>query len=139
FKAPRSGDWAAVRFQKYRFLELDKAPASRLLASFDDGAVAVAERRVGTGRVIAMTTSLDRSWTDLPTKPVYLPLIHALVKYLGRYEQIANWRTVGEVVDLGAKSKQDRSVVTPSNERRTMSTNDPGTLELSEQGIYEIR
>ena len=143
FKAPRSGDWAAVRFQKYRFLDLEKAPANRLLASFDDGGVALAERRVGTGRVIVMTTSIggsdNSSWNDLPKKPVYLPLVHALVKYLGRYEQTANWRTVGEVVDLGAKTKQDRSIVTPSNERRTMRTNDPGTLELSEQGIYEIR
>jgi hypothetical protein len=61
------------------------------------------------------------------------------VTYLGKYEQTAAWRTVGDVIDLAARSKQDRSVVTPSNERRTMRTNDPGTLELNEQGIYEIR
>src|SRR5207237_1842964 len=45
------------------------------------------------------------------------------------------------VVDLSAvlKSRADRVVMTPANERQTMRANDPGLLELNEQGIYEIR
>ena len=141
FKPTRSGDWSAVRFQKYRFLELEKGPSNRLLASFDDGAPFAAEKRIGTGRVIVMTSPMyDETWNDLHKKGgVFLPLIHRTVSYLGRYEQAADWRIVGDTVDLAAKSKQDRAIVTPSNERRTMRSNDPGTLELSEQGIYEIR
>jgi hypothetical protein len=101
--------------------------------------VAAAEKRVGAGRVIALTTTLDDTWNDLPKKPVYLPLVHQLMKHLARYEQPLAWHTVGDVVDVSARSKADRAILTPSNERRTMRTNDPGVLELSEQGIYEIR
>jgi hypothetical protein len=137
FRAPRSGDFSAPRFRRYRALQL--GPNDRPLAKYDDGAVAAAERRLGTGRVIAWTSTLDESWNDLAKKPVYLPLVHQIIKYLARYEQPAAWRTVGDVVDLAAKSKADRAIVTPSNERRTMHTNDPGLLELNEQGIYEIR
>jgi hypothetical protein len=137
FKAPRNGTFSSARVHHYRVLQ--PGPEDRVLARYDDGAVALAERRVGTGRVIALTTSLDRSWNDLPSQAVYLPLVHQLMKYLSRYEQGAAWRTVGESVNLGAKSKADRSIVTPSNDRRTMRTNDPGVLELNEQGIYEIR
>ena len=63
FKAPRSGDFSAAHVFRYR--ALDAGPGDRVLARYDDGAVAAAERRVGAGRVIAWTTTLDDSWTDL--------------------------------------------------------------------------
>ncbi len=101
FKAPRSGDFSAARVLRYR--ALDVTPRERVLARFDDGTAAAAERRVGNGRVIVFGTSLDDSWNDLALKPVYLPLVHQLTKYLARYEAAAvSWQTVGQVVDLSA-------------------------------------
>ena len=112
-----------------------------MLARFDDGAVAAAERRVGTGRVIAWSTTLDNSWNSFALKPVYLPFVHQIVRYLARYEQPASWRTVGQVVDLSTllKSRADRVVVTPADERIRIPSSEPGLLELNEQGTYEIR
>jgi hypothetical protein len=112
-----------------------------VLARFDDGGVAAVEKRIGTGRVIAWTTSLNDDWSDLALKPVFLPLVHQLTRYLGQYEQTSAWSTVGQVVDLSVllKNKTDRVVVTPSGERRQMSATDPAILELAEHGVYEIR
>ena len=139
FKAPRSGDFSAVRVLRYR--ALDPGPEDRVLARYDDGTVAAAEKRIGTGRVIAWTTALDDSWSDLAKKPVYLPLVHQLVKYLARYEQPKSWNTVGDVVDLSAllKSRAERVVITPSGERIRIPSTLPGLLELTEQGVYEVR
>ncbi len=139
FKAPRSGDFSAVRVLRYRSLEV--APTDRVIARFDDGVPAAAERRVGNGRVIVFGTSLDDSWSDLVIKPVYLPLVHQVVKYLARYEPPAAWQTVGQVVDLSVllKSRAARVVITPGGERVNVAATDPGLLELSEQGVYEIR
>jgi hypothetical protein len=139
FKAPRSGDFSAARVLRYRAIEA--APDARVLARFDDGAIAAVEKRIGSGRVIAWTTSLDDSWNDFVVRPVYLPLVQQMVKYLGRYEQSAAWVTVGQVIDAGAvlKTKTDRVIVTPAGQRTTMRADDPGVLELSEQGFYEIR
>ena len=108
-----------------------------MLARFDDGAVAAAERKVGPGRVIVWTSTLDDSWSDLPRKPVYLPLVHQLVKYLAQYEEPRSWQTVGQVVDVSAltKARANWVVVTPSGERVTST----GPLELDEQGVYEVR
>jgi len=139
FKAPRSGDFSAARIFRYRSLEM--GPTDRVLARFDDGAVAGAERKVGAGRVIVWTSTLDDSWNDLALKPVFLPLVHQLVKYLAQYDQPASWFTVGQVLDLSARSKSraERVVVTPSGQRVTQAAGGSGLLELNEQGVYEVR
>jgi hypothetical protein len=141
FKAPRSGDFSAAHFFEYRAIE--PAPADRVLARYDDGAVAAVERKVGTGRIIAWTSTLDDTWTDVAVKPVFLPLVHQLVRYLARYEQNASWMTVGQVLDLNARGRgRDRIVVTPSGERLAPGAageNVVGLVELTEQGIYSRR
>ena len=139
FKAPRSGDFSAAHVFRYRALET--APDARVLARFDDGAVAAAERRSGEGRVIVWTSTLDDSWSDLVLKPVYLPLVHQLVRYLAHYEQPVSWLTVGQVLDLSAlpRPRGDRVVVAPSGQRITQAAGAPGLLELHEHGIYEVR
>jgi hypothetical protein len=139
FKAPRSGDFSAPRVLRYRAIET--AAPDRVLARYDDGAVASAERRIGNGLVIVWNTTLDRSWNDFARTPIYLPLVHQLTKYLARYEPGTAWRTVGDVVDLSAAlhGRAERVVVTPSNERRTIPAAEQGIIELNEQGLYEIR
>ena len=107
--------------------------------------VAAAEQRVGLGRVIAWNTTLDDSWSDLAKKPVFLPLVHQLTRYLARYEEPAAWRTVGQALDLTSGSilvggRRDRVALTPSGRRLTLSTGSgPEFLELDEQGFYELR
>ncbi len=96
---------------------------------------------MGAGRVIVLTTTLDDSWNDLELKPVYLPLVHQLVRYISQYEQNSAWATVGQVVDLATllKSKTDRVVITPGGERRTIGADEPSILELTEHGSYQVR
>jgi hypothetical protein len=141
FRAPRSGDFSAGHIFRYRTLQPE--PTDRVLARYDDGAVAAVERKIGAGRVIAWTTTLDDTWTDLAVKPIFLPLVQQLVRYLAHYEPATSWVTVGQVLDLNARAK-DRAghiVVTPAGERVTMSATgqNQGLLELSQQGVYEVR
>jgi hypothetical protein len=142
FKAPRSGDFSAAHVFKYRALE--PGPTDRVIARFDDGAVAAAERKIGNGRVVVWTSTLDDSWTDIAVKPIFLPLVHQLVRYLAHYEPATSWYTVGQVLDLSAraKSRADRIVVTPKGERITQAgagEGNGGLIELNEQGVYEVR
>src|SRR5262249_49256018 len=69
FKAPRSGDFSAAHFFRYRALQT--TPGDRVLARYDDGAVAGAEKKVGAGRVILWTSTLDDTWTDIGLKPIF--------------------------------------------------------------------
>jgi aerotolerance regulator-like protein/VWA domain-containing protein len=142
FKAPRSGDFSAAHFFEYRAVE--PAATDRIIARFDDGGAAAVERKVGAGRVILWTSTLDDTWTDVAVKPVFLPLVHQLVRYLAQYEPPASWFTVGQVLDLNARTRgrAERLVVTPSGARLTpaaASQNVKGLVELTEQGFYELR
>ena len=142
FKAPRSGDFSAAHIFRYRALQPN--PDDRVIARFDDGAVAALEKKVGAGRVIVWTSPLDDTFTDIAVKPIFLPLVHQLARYVAHYEPATSWYTVGQVLDLTAraKSRSDRIVVTPAGERQnriSAGEGAEGLLELNEQGIYEVR
>jgi hypothetical protein len=141
FRAPRTGDFAAARFYGYR--AVTASPGSQVLARYDDGAPALLERRSGNGRVLMWTSSIDTFWNDLAVRPVYLPLMHRLLRYLGDYNEPAPWRTVGEVVDAPvvakARTASNRVALTPSGQRVSLDGEGPEVLELTEQGFYEIR
>jgi hypothetical protein len=140
-----SGRSGTLGYLEYRTVE--PAPADRVLARYEDGAVAAVERKVGAGRVIVWTSTLDDTWTDIAVKPIFLPLVQQLARHLAHYEQPQSWFTVGQVLDLNARgrNKPDRVIVTPSGQRISLGVSgegmpsDSGVLELNEQGIYEIR
>jgi hypothetical protein len=143
FRAPRTGDFSAAKFYGYRAVTTGEGV--QILARFDDGGAALLERRVGNGRVLMWTSTVDLHWNDLAVKPVFLPFLHRTVRYLAGYREPQPWRTVGDVVEPSAsapgRSAQDvaRVVLTPAGERVTLDEEGPDVLELAEQGFYEVR
>lgn len=157
FKAPRSGNLTTARFFRYRAITMkpdaadknkQQAPTQRVIARFDDGAVAMAERTIGSGHVILWASTLDNYWNDLAhSRPVYLPFVHQVVRHLATYEEPANWFTVGGVVDpghllkasgFGLQAGTGALVLTPSA-RRIEQSGEPTPVQLEEAGFYEIR
>ncbi len=146
FRSPRSGDLTAARIFRYRAL----ASPPRVLARFDDGGVAVAERKVERGTVIAWTTTFDGYWNDLPLKPVFVPLVHQAMRHLGRYVEPRPWYSVGDTYDpadapptvAGARRAAGGAftVLAPSG-RTVEPLTGAGTrvVPLTEAGFYEIR
>ncbi len=138
FRAPRSGDFSAARF--YGYHALAARPDAAVLARFDDGTPALAERRLGTGRVLAWTSTLDLDWSDLPLKPVFLPFVHQVVRHVAAYREQPTSLTVGQVMDLsGRAADRERVALAPGGRRVPIPSGQAGLLELTEQGFYEIR
>ena len=141
FRAPRSGDFSSIPVYGYR--NLTATPGSQVLARFDAGTPAVLERTVGRGRVMLWGSTLDVSWSDLPTKPVFLPFIHQAVRHLAGYTEPEPWLTVGQVLNASAVTARgpaaQRVVLTPSGRRLPLDDEGTDVLELTEQGFYEIR
>lgn len=145
FRAARTGDFSSARFYSYRSVVPVKD--AQIVARFDDGAPALLERRVGNGRVLMWTSSLDLQWNDLPLKSVYLPFVHRMATTLAAYRNKPSWLTVGEVLEPArpaavpgaTRAASPRVVLTPSGQRVALDGEGPDVLELAEQGFYEIR
>jgi len=155
FAGPRSGDFTGARF--YRSRSLEPSDSAAVLARFDDGSVALAELRVGRGKVLLWTTSLDAFWNDLALQPVYLPFIHRLTEYLGGRAESVPWFVAGQVVDLadpdalemaglvsseaaGLVEGLDQVALSPEGGNTALPAGDgPRYLPLEEHGFYTVR
>ncbi|MEO7190403.1 MAG: BatA and WFA domain-containing protein [Vicinamibacterales bacterium] len=149
FKDPRSGNFSNMRFLKYRGLA--PGPTDHVLARYDDGGTALVERKVGTGRVIALTSTLDGSWNDAPTHGMFLPLMHQVARYLAQYQDPEPWHLVGRMLDIsapiGSVVREGQAttrlgagvVVSPSGAQVTLGSNGVRSIELAEQGFYSVR
>ncbi len=154
FKDPRNGNFSNIRFLKYR--ALSPAQGDRVLARFDDGGVAMAERAVGAGRAITFTSPLDDTWNDFPKQALFLPLLHEMMRYLAKYEEPVTWHTVGRVLDISVPlaalvregsagdtaagpRKATGIVMTPGGAQQTIGEGGAPSIALAEQGFYAVR
>ena len=146
FAAEDGESLMAAHFFSYFLLEAEGQPTGRTLASFDDGAPALIERKQGQGRVMLFTSSLDRAWSDLPIRAAFLPLMQRLMGSLSRTLEVTQSDSlrVGEVKTFPMPfAERLREVVAPDGERfsfdeppppagvRFSKTNAPGVYEVS--------
>ena len=78
FEGGTSGDLTAPVFRRW----LDIRDAGSGAIRFHDGEVAIAERRIGRGRVVALAFGPDPSWGDLAGRPEFVVLMHSLAEAL---------------------------------------------------------
>lgn len=69
-----------VTVQRYR--RLAERDGRRVLARFSGGAIALAEERVGEGRLLVFTSDLDNQWNRFPLSPSFVPFIVEALGYL---------------------------------------------------------
>ncbi len=142
-------DLSLARIFNYR--ELQPAADDRVVARYSDGAVALLERRVGQGRVLALTTTLDTHWNDLALQPVFLPFLHQSLRYLTAFEAYPNQSEIGSITDVmryaRALAGADATVAaandgpliieTPSAREIRVNRQSP-LLALTEPGFYQV-
>jgi hypothetical protein len=99
--------------------------------------------------VLVFTSSFDGIWNDLPLQPVFLPVAHQLAKYAAAYADERPWSIVGQVANLPsifrdstgpaqAAGQADYVAVAPSGERTRLEGTARRSVELAEQGFYEL-
>lgn len=84
FHLPGGERIQSVPVYGYVLLEPTPDAASRIIASWSDGAPALVEKRVGEGRTAFFTTTVDRDWTDFPIRTAFLPVTRRLAQHLAR-------------------------------------------------------
>ena len=77
---PRFSDVSKVRIWRHRVIPDSSLSGARVLARFDDGAIALAELAVGAGRLYVLTSGWDRGDSQLATWPKFIPIMNALLE-----------------------------------------------------------
>jgi hypothetical protein len=75
--------YRSVLVYKHFPVRWDSQSQARVLARLDNGQPLLVQRSVGAGSVLMLTTAMRPDWTNLPLKPLFLPLVARLTFYLG--------------------------------------------------------
>jgi hypothetical protein len=88
---------------------VDTEPVAGAIATYTDRRrlPALVERSVGKGRVLALTTAIDRrDWNDLPVDWGFMALTYEMMRYLSRSSQTVFNYTAGDSVVLPLEGAQ---------------------------------
>ena len=120
-----------------------------VLMSLANGDPLLLEQTAGAGKVILITTTADRDWTDLPLKTAFLPLLQSLAQHLagGKRGHLDTGIAVGDVKELllppslvgkslrvTKPNKQTTAVPIVGEKSRAMATIDENELA----GVYRV-
>ena len=142
-------DLTLARVYSYRAFE--PAADDRVVARYDDGGIALLERRFGKGRVLLLTTTLDPHWNDLALQPAFLPFLHRTLADLAAYESYAHSARVGDIVDLlryaralagadavVAAANDGQLIVESPSTQALRFERDAALLHLDQPGFYQV-
>ncbi|MHB1556146.1 MAG: vWA domain-containing protein [Isosphaeraceae bacterium] len=94
----------------------------RVLMKLDDGQPLLVEQPLGTGSVLLLGAGVHVDWTNLPVKPIFLPLLTRLTFHLAGTETERTMAVAGAPVAIpvgsraNAKSVAEIEVIRPSGE-----------------------
>ncbi len=85
FTAKAADAWKSAQVRRYFTLDLShqNIPDLVRVVSLENGDPLIIERPRGLGRVALLATSLDQSWSDLPLRPAFVPLLRGLMASIG--------------------------------------------------------
>jgi hypothetical protein len=145
-------DARGLRLQDAAFqhwLRFDKLQGdTHALLTLDRGDALMVEKPFGKGRVIAIASTANADWNNLPLQPVFVPLMQRLVTYLATQNAVPQSSLCGTAlrVNLPPEQATDDYVLTdPLNQLHDLSPQkDKEGIHLdypdtSQPGVYELR
>jgi hypothetical protein len=134
----------------YQYYPVDTGDGSavRVLARLDDGQPLLVEKGVGAGSVLFFGTGVHVDWTNLPLKPIFLPLFARLTFHLAGMEaerlQIVAGAPIVVPLAAGRTRAVEVEVVRPSGETLRLKGDAPDARsfrypDTHEAGVYQVR
>ena len=129
----------------YRHIRIAAAGGTRVLARLDDGEPLLVERSVEKGRVLMLGASMQRNWSNLPLRPIFLPFVTQLTFNLAESQPIRTSVIAGQplVLPLSQASRPTSiEVIRPGGERLRLIGSpacDFRYTDTHEIGIYTLR
>jgi hypothetical protein len=129
--------------------QVDVKPPASVLMKASTGMISVpllCEKAVGKGRVMLYTSSCDRSWTNFPIRPAYLPWARQLAAYLTQEPLNRDtFHLTGDVVQLtqaGAEASTPLRVKKPDGQYTAAEWNEAAKVmefaDADRAGVYTV-
>jgi hypothetical protein len=117
--------YESVLVYKHVRMATAESGEARVLARLDDGEPLLVTRKVEGGNVLMLGTGVHVNWTNLPLRPIFLPLIARLMFELSGIEQAHHAALAGAPLVLKFEKASQPigvEVITPAGETMRLTT-----------------
>lgn len=131
--------WQEIRF--FQHLQVQPAADDKVLIALLDGQPLLLERTVGAGRMLVLTSPLDREWNDFATHPLFVRFMGEAVRYLSGAGVAAVSSQVGSIVMTGLTAQSGGQIFDPQGQR-VLNLNETASADRlipDRTGFYEVR
>ncbi|MET0290922.1 MAG: BatA and WFA domain-containing protein [Steroidobacteraceae bacterium] len=131
--------WRDIRF--FRQVRVTPVDGDSVLLRLAGGGPLLLERSVGAGRVLVLTSPLDREWNDLALHPLFVRFLGEATTWLAGVRVDAASAAVGGLLTASLGDRRGAQVFDPDGKRALTLDESAGTLRFSpdKAGFYEIR
>jgi hypothetical protein len=140
----QSGAESLRSVEVYAYLQLQ--PANQVLLRFANGDPALVEKAWDLGRVLLFASSFDNIWSDFPLHPVFVPLLHQMVRYAAQLPADPAAHRIPSTISLapfrrGQVGSASWDVIGPDGRREVPLEQEqrPDYLVLRTPGFYDLR
>ncbi|NUQ64885.1 MAG: BatA domain-containing protein [Pirellulales bacterium] len=118
-----------------------------VLARLETGDPLIVQRRIGEGLVVQVATACDAEWSNLPMRPIYLPLMqHLITTMASQVVPPCNFEAGRPLVAVlpGESQAEPLALTSPDGTRRTVRPVARGTQSMVEYartlepGVYTL-
>ncbi len=110
--------YQSVLVSKYIAVDAVDQSLAKVLAKLDDGDPLLIERPVGSGSVLFLGTSVHVAWSNLPLRPLFLPLLARLTFYLADANAAQGQLSAGNPIPI-IDHNSDPGAVEPDDGQRS--------------------
>jgi hypothetical protein len=131
--------WQEIRF--FQHLQVQPAAGDKVLIALLDGEPLLLERAVGAGRMLVLTSPLDREWNDFATHPLFVRFMGEAARYLSGAGVAAASSQVGATIMTGLTAASGGQIFDPQGQR-VLNLNETVSAERlvpDRTGFYEVR
>lgn len=147
FNDARGGRLQDAEFHSWFEWEADET--ARPVLQLDQGTPLVLEKNHGLGRVIAVATTADAEWSNLPLQAFYVPLMQRLAAHLATQSAASAWSPTGAPLRIALPREQaarEHSLRGPTGLVQTLSPQAAGdgqaalleSAPIHAPGIYQL-
>lgn len=122
----RRGKAAIESPELYKVFQLQTGGEARTIIGMNTRTPFLAESKINNGRLLFAASAFLPSWTNLPFKAFFVPLIYRSAFYLARADAAASSRTAGSALKLDTKATRGKliKIAKPNGESETIQLKD---------------